>query len=170
MSVGTGLSRITGFARLAAMTYALGVSVTRLADTYNVANTTPNIIYELALGGVLSSVFVPVFVDWTQTRGRDEAWGVAHRIMTLTVVSLSAIALVGIVAAPAVIRLYTSGGGSDPAADELAGFFLRWFMPQIVFYGVGAVATGLLNAHRRFAAPMFAPILNNHLAIATFLT
>jgi putative peptidoglycan lipid II flippase len=170
MSVGTALSRTTGFVRLAAMTYALGVSVTRLADTYNVANTTPNIIYELALGGVLSSVFVPVFVDWTQTRGRDEAWGVAHRIMTLTVVSLSAIALLGIVAAPAVIRLYTAGGGSDPAADELAGFFLRWFMPQIVFYGVGAVATGLLNAHRRFAAPMFAPILNNLVAIATFLT
>ena len=47
-------------------------------------------------------------------------------------------------------------------------FFLRWFMPQIVFYGVGAVAIGLLQAHRRFAPPMFAPILNNLVVIGTF--
>ncbi len=42
-------------------------------------------------------------------------------------------------------------------------------MPQIVFYGVGAVMIGLLQAHRRFAAPMFAPILNNLVVIGTFL-
>jgi putative peptidoglycan lipid II flippase len=53
MSVGTALSRLTGFLRLAAMTYAIGVTETRLADAYNIANITPNIIYELALGGIL---------------------------------------------------------------------------------------------------------------------
>jgi putative peptidoglycan lipid II flippase len=170
MSIGTGLSRATGFIRIAAMTYALGIAGSRMADTFNVANTTPNIIYELALGGVLSSVFVPVFVDWMQSRGREEAWEVSHRVMTLTVVSLSAIALLGILAAPAIIRLYTFGhGGDDDAAQALGTFFLRWFAPQIVFYGIGAVATGLLNAHRRFAAPMFAPILNNVIASATFI-
>jgi putative peptidoglycan lipid II flippase len=169
MSVGTGLSRLTGFVRLAALTYALGVAQTRLADTYNVANTTPNIIYELALGGVLSSVFVPVFVDWMQDHGREAAWDVSHRVMTLTVVALSAIALVGIAAAPFIIHVYTASDVS-PNANALAVYFLRWFMPQIVFYGIGAVATGLLNAHRRFAAPMFAPILNNLIASASFVT
>jgi putative peptidoglycan lipid II flippase len=170
MSVGTSLSRATGFIRLAAMTYALGIAGSRMADTFNVANTTPNIIYELALGGILSSIFVPVFVDWMQSRGREEAWDVSHRVMTLTVVSLSAIALIGIVAAPAIIRLYTIGGTEDARAQALGTYFLRWFIPQIVFYGVGAVATGLLNAHRRFAAPMFAPVLNNIIATATFVT
>src|SRR5205085_7235403 len=72
-------------------------------------------------------------------------------------------------AAPWIVRLYTVTVKPAHLAAErsLATFFLRWFMPQIVFYGVGAVATGLLNAHRRFAAPMFAPILNNLLVIAT---
>src|SRR5262249_39268569 len=60
MSVGTALSRLTGFLRVAAMAYALGVAESRLADAYNVANTTPNIVYELAVGGILASVFVPV--------------------------------------------------------------------------------------------------------------
>jgi putative peptidoglycan lipid II flippase len=170
MSVGTALSRLTGFLRLAAMTYAIGVTETRLADAYNIANITPNIIYELALGGILSSVFVPVFVEWLQTKGRDEAWDVARRMFTLAIITLTSIAVLAIVFAPWIIRLYTIRLEHDRAANQaLSTFFLRWFMPQIVFYGIGAVAGGLLNAHRRFAAPMFAPILNNLLVVATFI-
>ncbi len=172
MSVGTALSRFTGFLRLTAMAYALGIAETRLADAYNIANITPNIIYELALGGILSSVFVPVFVEWLQSRGRDRAWDVARRVFTIAFVSLTTICVLGIVFAPWIIRLYTVGvpAAQRPIVEELSTFFLRWFMPQIVFYGIGAVATGLLNAHRRFAAPMFAPIVNNIIVIGTFLT
>ncbi|MEX0753507.1 MAG: murein biosynthesis integral membrane protein MurJ [Actinomycetota bacterium] len=169
MSIGTALSRLTGFARLAAMAAALGVAENRLADTYNVANTTPNIVYELVLGGVLSSVFVPVFVDWRQHHGDTEAWDVAHRVMTLTFTVLAAVALLGILLAPAIIDLYMAGDVPE-SSRSLGAFFLRWFAPQIVFYGLGAVAAGLLNAHRRFAAPMFAPVLNNLVAIGTFVT
>ncbi len=173
MSVGTALSRLTGFLRLAAMAYALGITETRLADAYNIANVTPNIVYELALGGILTSVVVPVVVEWLQTRGRDEAWDVVRRLFTFAAVALTAIAAIGIALAPWIVRLYTSGiahGAEDrETVRALATFFLRWFMPQIVFYGIGAVATGLLNAHRRFAAPMFAPILNNLIVIATFV-
>ena len=172
MSVGTALSRVTGFLRLSAMAYALGIAETRLADAYNIANITPNIIYELALGGILSSVFVPVFVEWLQSRGREAAWDVARKVLGIAAVSLSIICVLGIVLAPWIIRLYTVGvpAGQRQLVQDLASFFLRWFMPQIVFYGIGAVATGLLNAHRRFAVPMFAPILNNLIVIATFLT
>jgi len=169
MAVGTGLSRVTGFLRVMAMTAALGVTTSRLADAYATANTTPNILYELVLGGVLSSVFVPVFVEWQQQRGKEAAWEIARRVMTITLVVLSAVALLGIVVAPLVIDLYVRDA-ADEATRELATFFLRWFVPQIVFYGVGAVATGLLNANRRFAAPMFAPVLNNLVAIGTFVT
>jgi putative peptidoglycan lipid II flippase len=172
MSVGTALSRVTGFLRLSAMAYAMGIAETRLADAYNIANITPNIVYELALGGILSSVFLPVFVEWLQSRGRDAAWDVARKVLGIAAVSLSIIGVLGIVAAPWIIRLYTVGvpAGQRQVVEDLASFFLRWFMPQIVFYGIGAVATGLLNAHRRFAVPMFAPILNNLIVIATFLT
>jgi len=172
MSAGTALSRVTGFLRLSAMAYALGITETRLADAYNIANITPNIVYELALGGILSSVFVPVFVQWLQSRGREAAWDVARKVLGITAVSLSIICVLGIVLAPWIIRLYTVGvpAGQRQIVEDLASFFLRWFMPQIVFYGIGAVATGLLNAHRRFAVPMFAPILNNLIVIATFLT
>lgn len=172
MSTGTALSRVTGFLRLSAMAFALGITETRLADAYNVANITPNILYELALGGILTSVVVPIVVEWMQARGRDEAWDVVRRLFTLAVIVLSAIAVLGIVLAPWIVDLYTSGWPPEQkaASADLATFFLRWFMPQILFYGIGAVASGLLNAHRRFAAVMFAPIANNLIVIATFLT
>jgi putative peptidoglycan lipid II flippase len=172
MSVGTGLSRLTGFLRVAAMAYALGVTESRLADAYNVANTTPNIIYDLALGQILSSLFIPVFVQRLEGEGEGAAWHTARTVLTLTIITLGTVMLAGILFSGSIIHLYTfrAHGPQVRAERELASFFLKWFMPQIVFYGIGAgVATGLLNAHRRFAAPMFAPIVNNLIAIATFL-
>jgi putative peptidoglycan lipid II flippase len=171
MTAGTALSRVTGFLRLSVQIWAIGVTGSALADTYTIANTTPNILYELALGGVLTSVFVPLFVDWMQQHGRTQASEVADRILTLTLVSLSAIAVLGAIFAPQIIGLYNSLSDAPDKAAELAlgTYFLRWFMPQIVFYGIGAVAGGLLNANRRFAAPMFTPVLNNLVVIATFL-
>jgi putative peptidoglycan lipid II flippase len=172
MSVGTALSRVTGFLRLSAQTAALGVTISSLGNTYATANTTPNIVYELVLGGILTSVFVPVFVEWRRREGQDTAWGVAGRVLTLTLVVLAVAAAAGMVFAPQIVDLYLSGSeATDRQAQiDLGAYLLRWFMPQIVFYGIGAVATGLLNAERRFAAPMFAPILNNLVAIATFGT
>ncbi len=172
MTVGTTLSRLTGFLRLTAMTATLGVTVSSLGSIYTVANLTPNIVYELILGGILTSVFVPVFVQRLETNGLDDAHDVANRIVTLVLVILViVVAAVALFAEP-IIRLYlvASEAPDRDAQVELGVFFLRWFMPQIVFYGVGAVATGLLQAHRRFAAPMFAPILNNVVVIATFVT
>jgi len=168
MSIGTALSRLTGFLRVTAAAAALGAGL--VPSAYNAANVTPNIVYELVLGGVLTSVFVPVFVEWLEKRGRDEAWELARRILTLALIGLTAIAALAIVFAPQIMRLYYVG--ADPRTREtsiaLGTFFLRWFMPQIVFYGLGAVAIGLLNANRRFALPMFAPILNNLTVVATF--
>jgi putative peptidoglycan lipid II flippase len=170
MSVGTAISRVTGIVRVTVTLAALGV--TALSDSYNTANTTPNIVYELVLGGILTSVFVPVFVDWAKVHGREASWEVAGRLLTLTLVVLTVIAALGAVFAPWIMRLYLTGE-TDPVRKaqeiELGTFFLRWFMPQIVFYGLGAVATGVLTANRRFAAQMFAPILNNVAVIATML-
>jgi len=172
MTVGTSLSRLTGFLRIAAQAAALGVTATTLADTYNRANNTPNILYELALGGILTSVFVPLFVEWKQRHGTDASWALADRILTVTLVGLSGLAVLGAVFAPWIIRLYgVTPGTADPQAQLALGtYLLRWFMPQVVFYGIGAVAGGLLNANRRFVAPSFAPILNNVTVILAFGT
>jgi putative peptidoglycan lipid II flippase len=170
MSTGTLLSRGTGLVRVGVMLAALGAG--SLGDAYNIANTTPNIVYELVLGGILTSVFVPVLVEWARTHGTAAMWEAGSRFLTLVLVVLSVVTLAGIALAPQIMRVYLSGRTGAPDYEgqlELGTFFLRWFLPQIVFYGLGAVAAGLLTANRRFAAQMYAPVLNNVAVIITML-
>jgi putative peptidoglycan lipid II flippase len=171
MSTGTLLSRATGIVRVTVTLAALGAN-NIVADSYFKANTTPNIVYELVLGGILTSVFVPLLVDWAKRHGEDAGREAGARFLTIVLVLLTAATVVAMIAAPWIMRVYLVGV-DDPAtyAAELAlgTFFLRWFLPQIVFYGLGAVAAGILTANRRFAAPMYAPVLNNVAVIATML-
>lgn len=168
MTVGTTFSRVTGLVRVAAMAYALGVTGTRLADTYNLANTTPNIVYELFLGGIFTAVFVPVLVELRTDRSGDPS-----ALVSVALLALAVLSVLTAVAAPVVIRVYTFRV-ADPATRqaqlELATFLLRWFAPQIFFYGLSAVAQALLNVRGRFGPPAFAPVLNNVVAAATFIT
>jgi len=170
MAVGTALSRITGLLRIVAMAAALGVTESRLADSYNLANTLPISLYELLLGGILTSVFVPVMVEELRTKPREDAWEAVSAVVTVSLAALAAMSLVVAVAAPWIIELFSSRveGPEGAAQADLAGFFLRVFAPQILLFGFAAIMGGLLNAHGRFAVPMFAPILSNLVLIAVF--
>ena len=165
VAVGTGLSRLTGFGRLAATAYAIGFA--RLTDTYTLANTTPNIVYELLLGGVLSATLVPLFVQQAE---EDDEEGTSA-VVSVAVALLVAVCVVAFFAAPLIVRLYTVGVEGDVAADqqEVATALLRLFVPQILFFGLTALGTALLNARRRFAVPAFAPALNNIAVTAVLL-
>lgn len=172
MTAGTVLSRVTGLLRLVAIAAALGVVESgRLADTYNIGNTAPNIIYELVLGGVLTSVFVPVFVDLLEKEGRERAWQVASAIINVSLVVLIAITTLGVLAAPLIAKFYAVRleGAEQARQVEVLTFLLRLFIPQMIFYGLAALTAGLLNAHKRFGAPMYTPILNNLAVIAVFV-
>jgi putative peptidoglycan lipid II flippase len=169
MAVGTVLSRLTGFGRVFALAYAF--NFTRLTDAYSLANTTPNIVYELALGGVLSATLVPVLVDLLRNRDEDTAWAGVSAVVTMAAVVLVGLTALFALAAPVVIGLYTVGRSGDVAADQraVATFLLVLFAPQVLLYGVITMATALANVRRRFAAPMFAPILNNLVVIGVLL-
>ena len=170
MAAGTLLSRVTGLGRVFALTYALGA--TRITDTYILANNTPNIIYELVLGGLLSGTLTTVFVRELRQGDDEEHWTAVSAVTTLAVVGSAALALLFVVVAPLFIRLYSArieGGVADNQV-AVATTLLRMFAPQVFFYGLVTVATAILTARRRFAAPMFAPILNNLIVIAVLLT
>jgi putative peptidoglycan lipid II flippase len=165
VAVGTALSRITGFVRIAAIAYALGAST--LAGTYSYANEAPNIVYELLLGGVLTATLVPLFVKHFEARDDDAS----SAIFTVAMVALAAVTVIGVIAAPWIVDLYTLNvhGSNVAAQQELATDLLRLFMPQMLFYGIVTLATAMLNARRRFLAAAFAPVLNNLVVIAVFL-
>jgi len=171
MSIGTALSRVTGFGRIAVMAWAIGATESKLPDTYNLANSLPNIVYQLVLGEILATIFVPVFVEHIKTREREDSWKLASSILNIAFVVAAIFSAITVLLAPQLIKIYAFHVPAAQRAQQEAvgGFFLRLFMPQMIFYAVGAVMTGLLNAYRRFAIPMFAPVLNNLIVIATFI-
>jgi putative peptidoglycan lipid II flippase len=161
MAVGTLASRLTGFVRNAVLIYAMGTLF--LGDAYNLANTLPNIVYNLALGGILTSVVVPLLVNAAK-RDRDRGEGYDQRIFTLGVMALGGITLVATLAAAPITAVYATGIG-NAAAYHLTEIFAYFFIPQIFFYGVSSLAGAILNARGSFAAPMWTPVINNIVVI-----
>jgi putative peptidoglycan lipid II flippase len=171
MTAGTVLSRLTGVVRLTALAAALGIAESRLPDTYNLANTVPNIIYELVLGGVVTSIFVPLFVELLEKEQRERAWEVISAILTISLIGLTVIAIVGLLAAPAIAEFYAGrlDGGDEALQRDTITFLLRLFLPQVVLYGIYFVGAGIMNAHKRFGPPMWTPIVNNIVLIAVLI-
>ncbi|MEA2461782.1 MAG: putative peptidoglycan lipid flippase [Actinomycetota bacterium] len=171
MTGGTVISRLTGVVRLAVLAATLGVAETRLADTYNLANTAPNILYELVLGGVITSVFVPMFVELLEKEKRDDAWRSISAILNVCLVALAVLAVVGMLAAPLIARFYSSRLEGAEIEEQRAAItlLLRLLIPQVVLYGIYFITSAILNANRRFALPMYTPIINNLVLIAVLI-
>jgi putative peptidoglycan lipid II flippase len=166
MAIATLVSRAAGFLRIVVLAAALGLG-TRLLDSYNVANTLPNAVYELVVGGAMASVVVPLLTRAALTEP-DDGVVYAQRLLSLMVYGLSAVTIVALVAAPLLVDLYTPAFTAEQ--HDLAVVFSRYFLPQILFYGVSATAGAVLNIRGRFAAPMWAPLCNSLVVIAVGLT
>ena len=162
MALGTLLSRITGLVRNLLLVAVLGTTV--LGDTYNVGNTMPNIIYNLIIGGALTAVFVPQIVR--QLRAEDGGSAYISRLFTFISSILLLLTVLAILLAPVFVGIYapTFSGKSY----ELTLAFMRYCLPQIFFMGVFALLGQIANARSIFGPMMWAPILNNVVAISIF--
>ena len=165
----TGLiivSRVTGFVRTWAMGIAFGVSY--LASSYNIANNLPNMLYELVMGGMLVTAFLPVYMEARRSGGRERANAYVGNLLSILLVLLGAVSVLAIVFAPGLIWTQSFMSG-DSGEMDVAIYFFRFFALQILFYGLGSVFSGVLNAHRDYFWSNFAPVLNNAVVIASFL-
>lgn len=148
------------------------MGTTFLANTYQTANTAPNLIFELIAAGVLTSVFVPTFVEHIVHGRAREGWDAANALASAGLAALVGIAVLVALLAEPIMSLLTLGV-EDPVLRarevSLGATFLRLFAPQIVFYGLGMIMTAALHANRRFVLPAIAPIFNNIVVIGVYL-
>lgn len=170
MTLFTAVSRVTGFIRILVVAAVLGS--TYLGNTYQSANTVPNLLFELIVAGVLQSAMVPTFVALLDRADKEDAERVAGSVLGLAGAAMAALAAVGMLTAPLVMRVLVSGV-EDPsvraAQVRLGSVFLLIFLPQVVFYVAGMVATSVLHANDRFVIPAAAPIVNNVVVIASYI-
>ncbi|MFE7644601.1 murein biosynthesis integral membrane protein MurJ [Streptomyces phaeoluteigriseus] len=164
MAAGTMVSRLTGFVRSAMIVSALGLGF--LGDSFQVAYQLPTMIYILTVGGGLNSVFVPQLVR-AMKEDDDGGEAYANRLLTLVMVALAALTGLAMFAAPLLVRMLANPVASNPAANEVAVTFTRYFLPSIFFMGVHVVMGQILNARGRFGAMMWTPVLNNVVIIVT---
>jgi putative peptidoglycan lipid II flippase len=150
MSVATFASRGIGFVRVWVIAAVLGT--TFLGNTFQSSNSISNVLFELLAAGALSAVLVPTFVE--------------------ALVVMGVVSVVGVLLAPAIARLLSSGAPSPHVESqqiELSTFLLRFFIPQVMLYAVGTVATGVLFAQRRFVITAVAPIANTVVIVAALV-
>lgn len=170
MGVATAASRAFGFLRVLVVAAVLGT--TYLGNAFQASNAVSNVLFELLAAGALSAVLVPTFVEMLDRGADAEADHLAGALLGAALIGLGAVSVVGVLGAPVIARVLTSGvEDPGPAAEqrELVTFLLRFFIPQVLLYAYGAVATALLYARRRFAVTAAAPIGNTVAMVAVLL-
>jgi putative peptidoglycan lipid II flippase len=167
MGAATAVSRVIGFARVLAIAAILGT--TYLGNTFTSSNYVSNVLFELLAAGALSSVLVPTLVDLLDRSDDREAERLAGSVLGRALIGLGVVTVVGVVAAPWLAQVLTSGVDDPSIAaqqESLATFLLRFFVPQVLLYAIGTVAIAVLYAKRRFVVTAVAPIGNTVLIIA----
>ncbi|MFI5928769.1 murein biosynthesis integral membrane protein MurJ [Micromonospora sp. NPDC051543] len=163
MAIGSLVSRGTGFLRNLVIAAALGGAL--VGDAYTTAQILPGMVYEFLLGGVLTSVLIPVLVRRRKV-DVDGGQAYAQRLLTLAVLALGVAALLAVAFASTLTWLYGSGPSNGDYSQLVTGL-ARLMLPMIFFSGLSALISAVLNTRGHFAAPMWAPILNNLVVIGT---
>jgi putative peptidoglycan lipid II flippase len=162
MAVASLVSRITGFLRTIFIVAALGVG--DIGNAYNTGNNFPNMVYELLLGGVLSSVLIPLLVH-AQSEDDDDGVAYTQRLLSIAAAVLGIMTMLTVLAAPIIAAGFVQEGDRR----ELTSIFATLLLPEIFFYGLGAMFTAVLNIRHSYKPGAWSPVLNNVIMIVTVL-
>lgn len=165
MSVLVVISRITGFFRTWAQAYAMGATL--LASCYTVANNLPNQLYELVIGGMIVTAFLPVYLSVKQRAGREGANAYVSNLLSIVFVLMGVLTVLCIAFAAQLVWIQSAGTDQSQMADAV--YLFRFFAVEVLLYCLSSIASGVLNAERDYLWSNAAPIFNNFITIASFL-
>lgn len=165
IAVVTALSRVLGFVRY--LVGAATVGMGGVADAYNSANVLPNVLFEVAAGGALAGALVPLLAGPVLRRDPAEVGRVVSGALGWTLAVLVPLGLALAAASGPVAQLLVHGRGA--ASVEAVRFFIVVFAVQVPIYGLTVLLYAVLQAHRRFFWPAFAPVLSSLVVVATFV-
>ena len=161
MASGTMVSRILGFVKTILLAFAIGGAISKSGDAFANGNQLPNTVYMLLAGGMLNAVLVPQIVKAAQNADGGKAY--INKVLTLVSVVLIALTGVVMLAAPAVVWIFTVEWATDQRALAIA--FAYWCIPQIIFYGWYTMLGEVLNAKKIFGPFTWSPALANVVSI-----
>jgi putative peptidoglycan lipid II flippase len=166
VAIGTAVSRITGLLRV--IVFGIIIGQTALADAFDGANNSPNSIYELLVGGLLSASLVPLFTRFNEDNDQEST----DAVVSSSLIILAVATIAAIIAAPLIFRLFSLHPSNTVNAHlyrKVGTLMARVFLIQIFFYGLTAIGSALLNSRRRFFAAAWAPALANVVTITLMI-
>ncbi|ALU22594.1 murein biosynthesis protein MurJ [Corynebacterium pseudotuberculosis] len=163
MAIATLFSRITGFLRTVLISTSLGGAI---ASAFNTANTLPNLITEIVLGAVLTSLVVPVLIR-AEKEDPDRGATFIRRLFTLAAVLLGVVTVGAIITAPLLSRIMLGTDGKVNIVQATS--FAYILLPQIFFYGMFSLLMAVLNTKQIFKPGAWAPVANNVITIAVLV-
>jgi putative peptidoglycan lipid II flippase len=166
IAVVTLLARLAGFGRTIVFSRFVGAG--GVGDTYQTVNMLPNVVYEVAAGGALAAVAVPLIAGQLGSGRAEDADRTASALLTWAVAVLVPLSVLLALSAPWLSSALL-GDTTVPGAADLGTTMLVVFAPQVALYGVGVVLAGVLQAHRRFLAAALAPLLSSLVVIAAYV-
>ncbi|MEO8518221.1 MAG: lipid II flippase MurJ [Dermatophilaceae bacterium] len=159
-------TRVFGFGRW--LVFSQSVGATCVGSVYQAANQLPNVIFEVAAGGALAAVAVPIIAGQLARTERDLADQTASALLTWALTVLVPLSILMAAAAAPLSTLLIDRQSCSGSTDLMASMFVV-FAPQIALYGIAIVLAGVLQAHKRFLAAALAPLLSSIMVIATYL-
>jgi len=165
----TLVARVFGFGRW--LVFSQTVGATCVGNVYQAANQLPNVVFEVAAGGALAAVAVPIIAGQLARQdqtGANQATQTASALLTWALTVLGPLSILMAAAAFPLSKLLVGVEKCSGSTDLMASMLVV-FAPQIALYGVGIVLAGVLQAHRRFLAGAVAPLLSSVVVIATYL-
>src|SRR5699024_5985582 len=164
MSAGSMVSRALGLLKMMALATAIGVTFGH-ENAFDDGNKIPNMLYSIVAGRPFNAVLGPQIVR--ASRNPDGGRDYTDRLLTLAIGILLILTLILTGLASVLVWVYTSAGPTAWSAQQtaLATAFAYWCLPQVFFYGLYTLLGEVLNARRSFGPYMWAPVLNNIVAI-----
>ena len=159
VSVAVLMSRVTGLVRESIMARMFGAGL--IYDAFQLGFRIPNLARDLFAEGALSSAFVPTFTEYLTMRGQPEAARLANLVASALIVLVGALCVLGMIFAPAIVRLFAPGFAAVPVKFELAVTMTRIMFPFLLLVALAAQAMGVLNASHRFGVPAMASTFFN---------
>jgi putative peptidoglycan lipid II flippase len=155
----TLLSRILGFVRDFVIARSFGAGMA--TDAFFVAFKLPNLLRRLFAEGAFSQAFVPILSEYKNRRTQEQTRLLVDHVAGLLGVAVCAVAALGVIAAPLIVRVSAPGFAAEPDKFALTVQLTRITFPYILFMSLVALAGGILNTWSRFAVPAFTPVLLN---------
>ncbi|MQY61616.1 murein biosynthesis integral membrane protein MurJ, partial [bacterium] len=155
----TLLSRIFGYIRDMIQAYYLGTG--KSADAFYIAYIIPNLLRRLTGEGAMTAAFIPVFTQERKEKSKEELWKFANAFFFNLTLVMAALAVLGIVFSPLLVKIIAPGFGAVEGKWELTIFLTRIMFPYIFLISLAALAMAILNSFHKFFVPAFTPVLFN---------